>query len=180
MAHQGILPAWVSKVDSRGRPRLSLAVTSVLCVTLTYINLSGEGITGFKWLSQIASTGYFMVWLVISITSFRFRAALRAQNDPLFTETYAWKCALWPFPPAWLFTCCCFYIGTSFYLALYPIVSFFGSLLCFVSTLGVELCSFHTGFRYTDCILLLPVHVRNDLDRFQCNWLQTDIPNEAA
>lgn len=124
MAHQGIIPAWVSKVDSRGRPRISLAITSVLCVTLTYINLSGEGITVFKWLSQTASTGYFMVWLVISITSFRFRAALRAQNDPLFRETYAWKCSLWPFPPAWLFACCCFYIGTSFYLALYPIVSF--------------------------------------------------------
>ncbi|OJJ59919.1 hypothetical protein ASPSYDRAFT_1175351 [Aspergillus sydowii CBS 593.65] len=157
MAHQGIIPAWVSKVDSRGRPRISLAITSFLCVTLTYINLSGEGITGFKWLSQIASTGYFMVWLVISITSFRFRAALRAQNDPLFTETYAWKCALWPFPPAWLFTCCCFYIGTSFYLALYPIGSdtptayyffqyMFGTVLIVFSAIGYKLI-FRTKLR---------------------------------
>ncbi|KAJ5578532.1 uncharacterized protein N7459_007496 [Penicillium hispanicum] len=123
MAHQGLIPAWVAKVDSRGRPRVSLAITGVLCVTLTYINLSGEGTTVFNWLAQIASTGYFMVWFVISITSFRFRAALKAQNDPLFTQVYAWKCSFWPFPPMWLFTCCWFYIACSLYLALYPIGS---------------------------------------------------------
>ncbi|KAL4887320.1 amino acid permease/ SLC12A domain-containing protein [Aspergillus karnatakaensis] len=128
MAHQGLISSWVAKVDSRGRPRVSLALTSILCVTLTYINLSGEGITVFNWMAQIASTGYFMVWLVISITSFRFRAALKAQNDPLFTEIYAWKCAIWPIPPIWLLSCCCFYIGTSLYLALYPIVSVLGLL----------------------------------------------------
>ncbi|KAL4913456.1 amino acid permease/ SLC12A domain-containing protein [Aspergillus aurantiobrunneus] len=131
MAHQGLIPAWVSKVDSRGRPRASLAITSVLCITLTYINLSGEGITVFKWLSQIASTGYFM-------------------NDPLFMETYAWTCVLWPLPPVWLFTCCCFYIGTSLYLALYPIGSdtpsayyffqyMFGIILIAFSAVGYKL-----------------------------------------
>ncbi|KAJ5559978.1 hypothetical protein N7513_002377 [Penicillium frequentans] len=121
MAHQGLIWASLAKVDSRGRPRVSLAITGTLCITLTYINLSGEGTTVFNWLSQIASTGYFMVWVVISITSFRFRAALKAQNDPLFTQTYAWKCSIWPFPPIWLLTCCCFYIACSLYLALYPI-----------------------------------------------------------
>lgn len=123
MAHQGLISPYLAKVDSRGRPRVSLAITGALCITLTYINLSGEGITVFNWLAQIASTGYFMVWFVISITSFRFRAALKAQNDPLFTQTYAWKCSIWPFPPMWLLTCCCFYIACSLYLALYPIVS---------------------------------------------------------
>lgn len=125
MAQQGLVHPYVAKVDSRGRPRVSLAITTVLCITLTYINLSGEGIEVFDWLAQIASTGYFMVWFVIGITSFRFRAALKAQNDPLFTQVYVWKTSLWPLPPIWLLLCCCFYIGTSFYLALYPIVSFF-------------------------------------------------------
>jgi amino acid permease len=27
-----------------------------------------------------------MVWLVTSVTSFRFREAVKAQNDPLFSE----------------------------------------------------------------------------------------------
>ncbi|KAL3462386.1 amino acid permease/ SLC12A domain-containing protein [Aspergillus heterothallicus] len=150
MAHQGLISAWVAKVDSRGRPRVSLVITSILCITLTYINLSGEGIEVFNWMAQIASTGYFMVWFVIGITSFRFRAALKAQSDPLFTEIYAWKCAIWPVPPVWLLTCCCFYIGTSLYLALYPIGSdsptayyFFqymiGLLLIIASALGYKL-----------------------------------------
>ncbi|CAI7624658.1 unnamed protein product [Penicillium glandicola] len=123
MAHQGLISGVVAKVDSRGRPRVSLAITSFLCIILTYINLSGEGTTVFNWLAQIASTGFFMVWFVIAITSFRFRAALKAQNDPLFAQLYAWECSIWPFPPIWLLTCCCFYIGCSLYLALYPIGS---------------------------------------------------------
>lgn len=123
MGHKGLIPAYVAKVDSRGRPRVSLAITSVLCIVFTYINLSAEGTTVFNWLAQIASTGFFMVWFVISITSFYFRAALKAQNDPLFTQIYSWKCTIWPFPPIWLFTCCWFFIACSLYLALYPIVS---------------------------------------------------------
>ncbi|KAL2845268.1 amino acid permease/ SLC12A domain-containing protein [Aspergillus pseudoustus] len=157
MAHQGLISAWVAKVDSRGRPRVSLAITSVLCITLTYINLSGEGIEVFNWMAQIASTGYFMVWFVIGITSFRFRASLKAQHDPLFEQIYAWRCAIWPVPPLWLLTCCCFYIGTSLYLALYPIGSdtptayyFFqymiGLLLIVASGVGYKLV-FRTKFR---------------------------------
>ncbi|KAH8705938.1 amino acid permease-domain-containing protein [Talaromyces proteolyticus] len=96
MAHQGLISSCVAKVDSRGRPRVSLGITAVLTIVMTYINLSGEGTTVFNWLSQIASTGFFMVW---------------------FKSTW------WPFPPIWLFTCSLFYIGCSFYLALYPIRS---------------------------------------------------------
>ncbi|OQE03819.1 hypothetical protein PENSOL_c001G03459 [Penicillium solitum] len=60
MAHQGLISPYLAKVDSRGRPRVSLAITGALCIILTYINLSEEGITVFNWLAQIASTGYFM------------------------------------------------------------------------------------------------------------------------
>lgn len=123
MSHQRLIPAWVAGVDSKGRPRASLAITTVTAVILTYINLTGGGITVFNWLGQIATTGYFMVWIVIAITSFRFRAALKAQNDPLFHQVYAWKCSFWPLPPYWLLLCCALYLGCSFYLALFPIVS---------------------------------------------------------
>jgi amino acid transporter len=122
MSHQRLIPAWVAGVDSKGRPRASLAITAVVAVLLTYINLSAGGITVFNWLAQIATTGYFMVWVVIAITSFRFRAALKAQDDPLFDQVYAWKCSFWPLPPIWLLICCSLYMGCSFYLALYPIV----------------------------------------------------------
>ncbi|KAK4505160.1 hypothetical protein PRZ48_003123 [Zasmidium cellare] len=121
MSHQRLIPAWVAKVDRRGRPRAALLITYASAVALTYCNLSAGGIEVFNWLAQIATTGYFGVWIVIGITSFRFRAALKAQNDPLFKQQYAWSCKWWPIPPAWLLTCCALYAGCSFYLALYPI-----------------------------------------------------------
>ncbi|GAB1740013.1 hypothetical protein NU219Hw_g4937t1 [Hortaea werneckii] len=105
----------------RGRPRTTLAITLGVAIALTYCNLSAGGIEVFNWLAQISITGYFCVWIVVGITSLRFRAALKAQNDPLFRESYAWKCAFWPFPPIWLLICCTLYTGCSVYLALYPI-----------------------------------------------------------
>ena len=122
MSHQGLIFNFFAKVDSKGRPRLSLLTTALLAVVLTYINLSAGGTTVFNWLAQITSTGFFMDWLVISITSLRFRAALKAQSNPLLNEIYSWKCAYWPFPPLYLLGCCLLYIACSFLLALYPIV----------------------------------------------------------
>ncbi|RDW85811.1 putative amino acid permease [Coleophoma crateriformis] len=150
MSHQRLIPAWIAKVDDQGRPRVALLITTVVAIVLTYMNLSAGGITVFNWLAQIASTAYFMVWVVIAVTSFRFRAALKAQNDPLFTESYAWKCSFWPLPPIWLGICCTMYTGCSIYLALYPIGSteisayyFFeyliGLLLILVSGVGYKL-----------------------------------------
>ncbi|EME86013.1 uncharacterized protein MYCFIDRAFT_186399 [Pseudocercospora fijiensis CIRAD86] len=123
MSHQRLIPAWVAHVDRKGRPRWALLITYTSAVALTYCNLSAGGITVFNWLAQIATTGYFMVWVVIGITSFRFRAALKAQDDPLFEQRYAWRCKWWPVPPAWLLLCCSLYTGCSFYMALYPIGS---------------------------------------------------------
>ena len=123
MSHQKLIPQWVAQVDSKGRPRWAIVITIIAAIALTYCNLSAGGIEVFTWLGQIASTGYFMVWVVVAIVSFRFRAALKAQNDPLFNEPYAWKCSLWPIPPILLLTCCSFYTACSFYLGLYPIVS---------------------------------------------------------
>jgi yeast amino acid transporter len=122
MSHQNLIPQWVAKVDSQGRPRWAIVITVLTAFALTYCNLSAGGIEVFNWLAQIASTGYFMVWVVVAITSFRFRAALKAQGDQLLKETYAWSCSLWPIPPTWLLTCCTLYTACSFYLGLYPIV----------------------------------------------------------
>ncbi|RVX73521.1 hypothetical protein B0A52_02409 [Exophiala mesophila] len=87
MSHQGLIPAFLAaKVDSRGRPLWSLAITGAVSVALTYINLSGTGVTIFTWLSSITASAFFIVWIVIAITSLRFHSALKKQNDMLFTE----------------------------------------------------------------------------------------------
>ena len=42
MSHQRLIPEHLAKVDSKGRPRLALLVTSVVAVVLGYIQLSGK------------------------------------------------------------------------------------------------------------------------------------------
>lgn len=51
MAQQGLIHSYIAKVDSRGRPRVSLAITGILAIVLTYINLSAGGTTVFNWLA---------------------------------------------------------------------------------------------------------------------------------
>lgn len=41
MALQKLVPAFIAKVDDKGRPRWALLITSVLGVILTYMSLSG-------------------------------------------------------------------------------------------------------------------------------------------
>ncbi|KAL1844423.1 hypothetical protein VTK73DRAFT_2586 [Phialemonium thermophilum] len=187
MAHQRLVPRILARVDRKGRPVPALLVTTALTILMSYINLSAGGITVFNWLAQISSTGYFMVWVFISITSFRFRAALKAQNDPLFSQPYAWKCALWPLPPLWLLACCSLYLGSSFYLALYPIVRCL--LLPSPSpspspppppVFGPALADVPKGFEHHFGILLLPVHVWHDPDRRLGRRLQAGDAHEAA
>lgn len=84
---------------------------------------TGTGITVFTWLVSITSSSFFIVWTVISISSWRFHEAIKAQGDPLFTEIFAWQAWGYPVPTVWLLInslllfICCIYAG------LYPLVS---------------------------------------------------------
>lgn len=42
MAHQKLVPEYLATVDSKGRPRWSLIITSLVATALTYANLSGK------------------------------------------------------------------------------------------------------------------------------------------
>jgi yeast amino acid transporter len=42
MAHQKLIPEFMAQVDSAGRPRWALAITSIVATFLTYINLTGQ------------------------------------------------------------------------------------------------------------------------------------------
>lgn len=86
--------------------------------------LIAGGLTVLNWLVSITSASFFTNWIIISITNWRFHLALKAQNDQLFSEVYAWKSTLWPLAPAWLMLIsllllvCCIYAGAQ------PTVSF--------------------------------------------------------
>lgn len=42
MAVQKLLPGFIAKVDSKGRPRWALGITALFAIVLTYMSLSGE------------------------------------------------------------------------------------------------------------------------------------------
>ncbi|KAL5322763.1 hypothetical protein ACEPPN_010739 [Leptodophora sp. 'Broadleaf-Isolate-01'] len=134
MALQGLIPKFIANVDREGRPRWALAFTVLVAVVLTYINLTAGGIEVFTWLVSITSSSFFLVWFVLCITSFRFRAALKAQNDPLWTEAYAYQTWFWPIPVVWLFAGSTVLLVSCFYVGLYPI--------------GVEKASVYYFFQY--------------------------------
>ncbi|KAF4470864.1 amino acid transport GAP1 [Fusarium albosuccineum] len=119
MAHQQLIPEFMARVDDKGRPRWALAITCGVGIILTYINLASGGRKAFTWLISITSASFFCMWIIIAFTSWRFHCAIKAQNDPIFNESYAWASIAWPLAPAWLMTICmillisCFYIGAS-------------------------------------------------------------------
>ncbi|CAG8163040.1 unnamed protein product [Penicillium salamii] len=117
MAHQKLIWEGLAKVDSSGRPRWALIITSLVAVVLSYIQIAAGGLTVLNWLISITSASFFTNWIIISFVNWRFHRALEAQNDPLFTEVYAWKSSLWPLAPAWLMIIslfllfCCIFLG---------------------------------------------------------------------
>lgn len=120
MSHQRLIPNWFAKVDSKGRPVRSILLTAAFATLCTYINLSASGQVGLNWLVQITAAGFFVNWMIIAFTSWRFRRALKAQNDPLFTELYAWRMPRYPLPPAWLMTMCLVLLISAFALGVRP------------------------------------------------------------
>ncbi|KAL8813527.1 MAG: hypothetical protein Q9223_002360 [Gallowayella weberi] len=117
MALQKLVPVWIAEVDRRGRPVRSLVITCLSAVVLTYINLSAGGIVALNWLISITSASYFINWMIVAFTSWRFHKVLAAQDDKLFSDLYAWRSTMWPLAPVWLMSICtillisCIYVG---------------------------------------------------------------------
>ncbi|OQV04960.1 hypothetical protein CLAIMM_09770 [Cladophialophora immunda] len=121
MAHQKLIPERLARVDSKGRPRWALLITCITAVFLGYIQLSSGGLTALNWLISITSASYFSNWIIIAFTNWRFHCALKAQNDPLFKEVYAWKSSLWPLAPGWLMTISLLLLGCCIAAGIDPV-----------------------------------------------------------
>ncbi|KAJ6022824.1 uncharacterized protein N7446_013176 [Penicillium canescens] len=157
MAHQKLIWEGLARVDDRGRPRLALITTSLVAVVLAYIQIAAGGLTVLNWLIAITSASFFANWIIISFVNWKFHRALKAQNDALFTEVYAWKSSLWPLAPAWLMLISLFLLVCCVFLGVKPpggngfsVSNFFqyilGLLLIFGFTIGYKII-FRTPWR---------------------------------
>jgi len=76
-----------------------------------------------NWLISITSASYFSNWIIIAFTNWRFHCALKAHNDPLFKEVYAWKSSAWPLAPGWLMLISLLLLVCCFAAGINPVVS---------------------------------------------------------
>ncbi|GLB06451.1 hypothetical protein AtubIFM57258_001759 [Aspergillus tubingensis] len=140
MALQKLLPSFIAKVDDKGRPRWALAITAIVGVTITYMSLSAGGLEVLNWLIAITSASFFTNWAIIAITSFRFRAAIKAQNSTLLTTpAYAWHSPLWPLAPVTVLIISTLLLICLLYLGIKPIDDSFSAYNFFSYTIGLIL-----------------------------------------
>jgi amino acid transporter len=136
MARMHMFPAIFGRIDSKGRPYMSLLIAMVLSTIMTYINCSNTGAVIFTWFSSITATVYFLAWITICISNWRMRAAFKVQNDDPLTLKYAYKNKLFPLGSVFLFFSSLFVLASTFYVSLFPIgaptsaETFFETFLC--------------------------------------------------
>ncbi|PWY96170.1 AAT family amino acid transporter [Aspergillus sclerotioniger CBS 115572] len=121
LSSMGMVWPIFGRIDTRGRPYISLLVTGICSTLFTYINCSGTGAQIFTWFSSISSTVFFLAWLTISITNIQMRRAVRAQGDTVFEERFAWRLRGWPVHAICLLGLCGACLGMMAYVSVRPI-----------------------------------------------------------
>ncbi|PYI09197.1 hypothetical protein BO78DRAFT_405160 [Aspergillus sclerotiicarbonarius CBS 121057] len=139
MARQNLLPSFVAKVDEKGRPRWALTITAVTAIVLTYMSLSAGGLEVLNWLIAITSASFFTNWAIIAFTSFRFRAAINAQNSTVLTRPYGWQSSYWPLAPVTVLIITTLLLVCILYLGIAPTGSAFSLYNFFSYTIGLLL-----------------------------------------
>ncbi|CAI7583293.1 unnamed protein product [Penicillium crustosum] len=144
MALQKLLPDFIAKVDERGRPRWALTITALAAVLLTYMSLSAGGLEVLNWLIAITSASFFTNWAIIGFTSFRFRAAVKAQRSPIFDHQYGWKSNFWPVAPVLVLVISTLLLICILYSSIKPLAGGFTVYNFFSYTIGLFLIIFST------------------------------------
>ncbi|KUJ06915.1 AAT family amino acid transporter [Mollisia scopiformis] len=136
MARMHMFPKIFGRIDTQGRPYMSLLIAMALSTIMTYINCSNTGAVIFTWFSSITATVYFLAYMTICISNWRMRAAFKAQNDNPLTLQYAYKNKFFPLGSVFLFISSIFVLASTFYVSLFPIgapttaENFFETFLC--------------------------------------------------
>lgn len=71
--------------------------------------------------SSISGMAFFLAWLTIIACNWRFRLALRAQNDPLLSERFAYRATMHPWFSIVAFLLVAFMVVCQFIVSIWPI-----------------------------------------------------------
>jgi amino acid transporter len=112
-----------------------------------------------NWLVSITSASFFTNWAVIAITSFRFHAAVKAQNLRLFEEQYTWKSLVWPLAPI-----------ISLAVSLMLLICLF---ICAIAPVGGTITA-SNFFSYTIGLLLIAVSTIGYKIIFKTKWVRAE------
>ena len=116
--------AWIrfSQTDREGRPHYALIFTSVIGSGISYLNVDATGARVFNWFTSLSGMAFFLAWLVIIASNFRFHAAMRTQGLASWkSERFAYTATLWPWLPLAAFLAVLGMVCCQFYVSLYPV-----------------------------------------------------------
>nr|WP_241158310.1 amino acid permease [Cohnella candidum] len=105
MAKEGKAPSWLSRLNRRGIPSASLALTAAVGLLAFLASLYGAGVV-YVWLLNASGMCGFLAWLGIAISHYRFRRAFVAQGHQL--DELPYRARWFPFGPIVAFVICFF------------------------------------------------------------------------
>lgn len=88
----------------------------------TNTRIIAGGLEVLNWLIAITSASFFTNWAIIGFTSFRFRAAVKAQRSAILHEHYGWKSSFWPLAPCLVLVISTLLLICILYLSIKPLV----------------------------------------------------------
>ncbi|RDW71523.1 amino acid permease-2 [Coleophoma cylindrospora] len=118
LAARGMGPAFLKKVDSKGRPYWALVI-ALLFGFLAYINEAGSGGTIFTWLLSISGLSNFFTWGSICFAHIRFRKAWAMSGRSTLDLPFAAMFGVWGSWVGLFLNIIC--LIAQFYVALFPI-----------------------------------------------------------
>lgn len=138
LSSNGMAPRFLGRVDSMGRPITALILTSVVGMGLSFLNISNTGAKIFGWFSSLSGTGFFIFWMTIFVSNWRWRVAQQVQGrDIISEEPYSYRQLGYPWAPLFGFTAVLFILLCNGYTSIDPIAGEAGATTFFANYLGV-------------------------------------------
>ncbi|ORX92840.1 lysine-specific permease [Basidiobolus meristosporus CBS 931.73] len=96
MGNSNMAPRIFGRINSRGIPMYSMALTAIIGCLAFLTSLFGNGVV-YEWLLKASGTSGFLAWVGIAVSHYRFRRAFIAQGHSL--DELPYRASLYPLGP---------------------------------------------------------------------------------